>query len=130
MWPTLQFLADIVTFTEEILNGKLSFSWVVKGKKGKNASKYLQRYQFNFSHTSNQYYSKPHWSNILKTPMSSFSLFFYWNVFVCWNTQAVVKNPKQLKKVTPSLKFTCKAICYSTSRLYPIRLILSWIKAM
>ena len=25
MWPNLQFLADLVTFTEEILNGKLHF---------------------------------------------------------------------------------------------------------
>ena len=25
MWPNLQFTADLVTFTEEILNGKLHF---------------------------------------------------------------------------------------------------------
>ena len=27
MWPNLQFRADLVTFTEEILNGKLQFLW-------------------------------------------------------------------------------------------------------
>ena len=27
MWPNLQFPADLVTFTEEILNGKLHFLW-------------------------------------------------------------------------------------------------------
>ena len=27
MWPDLQEIADLVTFTEEILNGKLHFSW-------------------------------------------------------------------------------------------------------
>ena len=28
MWPNLQIPADLVTFTEEILNGKLHFSTV------------------------------------------------------------------------------------------------------
>ena len=27
MWPNPQFPADLVTFTEEILNGKLHFLW-------------------------------------------------------------------------------------------------------
>ena len=29
MWPNLQFHADLVTFTEEILNGKLHFCAVL-----------------------------------------------------------------------------------------------------
>ena len=29
MWPNPQFPADLVTFTEEILNGKLRFLWNV-----------------------------------------------------------------------------------------------------
>ena len=29
MWPNPQFPADLVTFTEEILNGKLHFLWGV-----------------------------------------------------------------------------------------------------
>ena len=29
MWPNLQLAADLVTFTEEILNGKLHFLWRV-----------------------------------------------------------------------------------------------------
>ena len=31
MWPNLQETADLVTFTEEILNGKFNFSYHVKG---------------------------------------------------------------------------------------------------
>ena len=27
MWPSLQIPADLVTFTQEILNGKLPFLW-------------------------------------------------------------------------------------------------------
>ena len=30
MWPNPQFPADLVTFTEEILNGKLHFMYIVK----------------------------------------------------------------------------------------------------
>ena len=33
MWPNPQFPADLITFTEEILNGKLHFCavlWVIK----------------------------------------------------------------------------------------------------
>ena len=29
MWPNQQFLADLVTFTEEILNGKFNFFFAV-----------------------------------------------------------------------------------------------------
>ena len=35
MWPNLQFSADLVTFTEEILNGKLHFLYSdIKEDKG------------------------------------------------------------------------------------------------
>ena len=35
MWPNLQFSADLVTFTEEILNEKLQFLCSVSLRKGK-----------------------------------------------------------------------------------------------
>ena len=35
MWPNLQFSADLVTFTEEILNEKLHFLCSVSLRKGK-----------------------------------------------------------------------------------------------
>ena len=75
MWPNPQETADLVTFTEEILNGKLHFSagFGFIEIEGDIAKKYFKTIS-SFSQVSNLCFQKIPKSNKLKASAQQFSI--------------------------------------------------------
>ena len=81
MWPNPEETADLVTFTEEIVNGKLHFLCSVLKK---NAEKHRLQYYLFGKHTLNMPIFASHWNYAViyrkKINKNNFRHFFsYWN---------------------------------------------------
>ena len=98
MWPNLQFPADLVTLTEEILNRKLHFLYSVKSVSGS----ILQSISFALLlpffwcdchaldfRLSSEYHLKP--VTTVSAPTDCWST-NYWSKFCCWRHLILIHN--------------------------------------